>query len=141
MPAGVPWSTTTETSSLGGSKAQIGGLAAHGSVLAAARSWSVFQSFLVVCCCWLVVASHPLSTLVALSLGSCIVSPLIRDQFGDLDSKNYAKFVEIWGVIHLGNAKGQPWHWPHQGLTNRVEIGYNIYSPAPDLMRISAKVL
>ena len=50
VPAGVPWSTTTETSSLGGSKAQIGGLAAHGSVLAAARSWFVFQSFLVVCC-------------------------------------------------------------------------------------------
>jgi len=25
-----------------------------GAVLAAARSWSVFQSFLVVCCCWLV---------------------------------------------------------------------------------------
>ena len=108
---------------------------------AAARSWVVFQSFLVVCCCWLVVASHPLSTLVALSLGSCIVSPLIRDQFGNLDSKNCAKFVDIWDVVNLGNAKGQPWHWRRQGLTNGVEIGYNIHSPATNPMRISAKVL
>ena len=44
-----------------------------------------------------VIGLYPPLTLIACWIGSCLMELLIRNQFVDLDSKNYAKFVEIWG--------------------------------------------